>query len=151
MSLRKPRSICKNLLFAFFLFFSNHIFSQSLPKAIALYSDAWKESNSADRMTIINSFWTEESVYEDPGYTAKGRIAFKKVIDDFWKDFPGATFEMGAVLSKGNFYTWEWSIFDSNKKLVLTGVDFAETDSNNRMLRLIGFWNTPPNVAAQKQ
>jgi ketosteroid isomerase-like protein len=100
-------------------------------------------------MDLIESFWTEESVYEDPGDFAKGKVALKNVIDKFWKDFPGATFEMGTVLSKGNFHTWEWKLFDSKKNLVVAGVDFAETNEKDQILHLVGFWYPPQNAAAK--
>jgi ketosteroid isomerase-like protein len=137
------RYFSKYFLYSVALLSPSILFAQQLPKAIELYSQAWNESNNQSRMDIIASFWTEKSVYEDPADNAKGKAAFKNVIDKFWKGFPGASFEMGTVLSKGNFHTWSWKIFDQQKNLMLSGVDYAETNDQNQMLHLIGFWDPP--------
>lgn len=115
-------------------------FAQEVPKAVQAYQQAWLEANTKDRLNIIKSFWTDESVYEDPSVHAKGIIAFKAAIDKFWQDFPGASFETGTVLSQGNFHTWNWSMFDKNKNLLLKGMDVAEVNSKGQMLHLVGFW-----------
>ncbi len=122
------------------VFLNSKSFAQELPKAIQAYQQAWLETNAKDRLNIIKSFWTAESVYEDPSVNAKGVEAFKAAIDKFWQDFPGATFETTAILSQGNFYTWNWSMFDKNKKLLLKGVDVAEVNNKGQMLHLVGFW-----------
>jgi ketosteroid isomerase-like protein len=137
------RYFSKYLLYSIALFSSPLLCAQQLPKAIESYTQAWNESNNQSRMDIIVSFWTEKSLYEDPGDKAQGRTAFKNLIDKFWQNFPGASFEMGPVLSKGNFHTWSWKIFDQQKNLMLAGVDYAETNDQNQMLHLIGFWDQP--------
>jgi hypothetical protein len=149
MSLSILRSLCPYLIYVIILLSSYAVSAQQLPKAIDLYVRAWNESNHEDRMAILSSFWREESIYEDPGSYAKGKAALKNIIESFWKDFPGATFEMGPVLSKGSFHTWEWKIFDSKNALMLTGVDFAETNAADQMLHLVGFWYPPQKNLAE--
>ena len=145
-----PRLLFPLLLFFSLCFLSSpSVVAQSLPKAIQQYTAAWQESADDRRMEIIQSFWTEESIYEDPGVYAKGSAALKKEIDKFWKDFPGATLEMGIVLSKGNFHTWEWKIRDNKNNLVVSGVDYAETNEKNQLLRLTGFWYPQQHNRAQ--
>jgi hypothetical protein len=134
-----------NLIYAFLAIVTlsaTQTFSQTVPEPIKAYEEAWKEGNHENRLSIIKSFWTEESVFEDPANNLKGVDALKNTIDKFWQDFPGTTSEIGLVLSQGNYHTWTWSIFDREKKLMLKGVDVAITNDKGQIVRLVGFWPT---------
>ncbi len=122
----------------------NSAFAQSgaaaKPLPIQVYEKIWDETNSEARMKLIKSIWLEESTYEDPSISIKGSTAFNTMVDGFYKTFPGATFVGGPLLAKDNFYTWSWKIFDSNKKLIVAGRDFAELNGKGQILKLIGFF-----------
>ena len=68
-----------------------------------------------------------------------GSESLYAIIEQFWKDFPGATIEMGQVYSVGNFHHWGWKIYYKGS-LFLAGSDFAETNDKGQMVHLVGFW-----------
>ena len=119
-------------------------FAQSIvakPLPIQIYEKIWEETNSEARMKLIKTIWLEESTYEDPSISIKGSVAFNTMVDGFYKSFPGATLVGDPILTKDNFCTWSWKIFDGNKKLIITGRDFAELNGKGQILKVIGFFD----------
>ena len=130
------------------IFFFNPIFAQNStakPLPIQVYEKAWGEPNSEVRLKMLKTIWLEESTYIDPAAFAKGPDAVNKMIDAFIKGFPGATLEADPQLSKDNYFTWNWRIFDSKKNLMVAGRDFVELDGKGHILKLVGFWE-PENL-----
>lgn len=115
-----------------------------VPSPIKVYESIWDEAlSSEERMKLINSVWLEESTYEDPSVAIKGTIGFNKMVEGFFKTFPGATMESGSILLKDRYCTWSWKIFDANKKLIVAGRDFAELNTKGQILMIIGFFEQP--------
>lgn len=112
------------------------------PRAIQAYEEAWRETNSAARLKAIRTFWLESSTYVDPAASVKGPVALNTMIDGFIKQFPGAILEGDPLLAKDNAYTWNWRIFDANRKLLIAGRDYAELDGAGHITKLVGFWET---------
>lgn len=114
--------------------------NDSKPLPILVYEKIWSETNSDARIKLIKTIWLEESTYEDPSISIKGSAAFNTMVDGFYKSFPGTTLVGGTILSKGNFYTWSWEIFDANKKLIVAGRDFVELNGKGQILKIVGFF-----------
>ena len=104
------------------------------------YFEAWKEKDSTARLAIIKSFWTKESLYNDPVAKAKGPEELNAIIGKFQTDFPNAKLSSDTFLQTGNFISWNWEIADSEHQLFLKGKDFVTLNNKGEITLLVGFF-----------
>ena len=135
----KNTSLVKALLFITILLFSdNNLYADNPVKN---YMDAWKELNSKARLKLIKTCWSSESIYEDPTGRAKGPEQLNAMIDKFHMDFKGTSMYADTVLATGNSRIWNWKIFDSKNKLMVSGRDIAILDKEGKIRSLVGFFD----------
>ncbi|PWB26819.1 nuclear transport factor 2 family protein [Flavobacterium sp. HTF] len=134
----------RKIYFICLLFMLNNLVAQKKDKLypISVYEKVWQERNSDTRLKLIKTIWLEDSTFEDPSASIKGTAAFNNVINEFYKKNPNAVLTSGPKVVKDNYVSWDWKIFDSNNKLIMTGRDFARLNGKGQVAKIIGFWNS---------
>lgn len=115
-----------------------------LSEVIALYMDAWRESDRALRHQLLERVWAEDATYTDPTAHVIGRQEFVDHIGRFFEQFPGASFELtsGIDAHHGKLrFTWRMLLAD--RTVFVEGIDFGELSPDGRLHRIVGFFGPP--------
>lgn len=133
----------KKAYFVFLFLTFNVVMSQNKDKLypISIYEKAWTETNSEARLKLIKTVWLDDSTFEDPSVSVKGISALNKVIHEFYQKIPGATFTLSSKIVKDNYVSWDWKLFGANKKIFLSGRDFARLNGKGQISKIISLWD----------
>lgn len=118
--------------------------AHDLAATVRLYDQVWAERDIGRRRELLDSIWTDDSVYLDPD-VPKGIVgpdALVEYIEASFEQYPGLAItpiSEVAVLHDRATYRWRASSTDDPD---VVGTDFIEFDADGRILRLTGFYDT---------
>ncbi|MDO8703324.1 MAG: nuclear transport factor 2 family protein [Sulfuricaulis sp.] len=77
-------------------------------KLLGSYLDAW---NTHDVARVL-AFFVPDSVYEDTVLAESfvGHAALRTFLEDMFRAYPDASFELHAAFDSGNCVSWEWTM-----------------------------------------
>ena len=115
---------------------------------VQAYCACWGAQSATQRARLLASVWAEAATYSDatPRILA-GVEALTTAMEEFQKRRPGAHFRCSKVQTHHNVFRFTWQMLDAGEKIQLTGMDFGELDPSGYILRLVGFFGPPPEVA----
>lgn len=117
----------------------------SLTETLTAYGQAWHENDAGKRMTLLDTAWAEDGIYQDPSADVRGRQALCDHIGGVHHSFPGARVEItsGADMHHGKIrFFWRMVLEDGS--VAIEGTDFGEVAPDGRLSTIIGFFGTPP-------
>ena len=114
---------------------------------VQAYCASWAAQNATSRAQLLKSVWADSATYSDATpRTLVGVQAVAAAMEDFQKRRPGARFRCSKSQTHHNVFRFAWEMVDANDKTQLIGMDFGELDPGGRILRLVGFFGSPPDV-----
>jgi len=115
---------------------------------VEAYCASWGAPSATERAQLLKSVWTDSTTYSDATpRVLTGVQAFLTAIEDFQKRRPGARFRCSKAQTHHNVFRFTWQLLDASGKITLTGMDYGELEPSGHILRLVGFFGPPPEVA----
>jgi len=115
---------------------------------VQAYCASWGAQSATQRARLLASVWADAATYSDgTPRTLAGVEALTTAMEEFQKRRPGARFRCSKAQIHHNVFRFTWQMVDANEKVQLTGMDFGEVDPSGHILRLVGFFGPPPEVA----
>jgi hypothetical protein len=116
--------------------------------AVESWCAAWSIENPAERMALIQRFWSADGVYSDPhAMTEPGAAALDEAIVKFQRDFPGVRFRCGAPQVHHAAMRHNWIAINADGSVKWSGTEFSELASDGRIRRVVSFFGDAPPVA----
>jgi hypothetical protein len=113
---------------------------QNYPDSFDHMLAAWNESDPAAVRQHLEAALSPAIRFVDPSIDLTGIDAFEANVHAVQARIPGAVYSRTSeVDSQHNFHRYYWAIHQ-NGELVLPGFDVAETDTNGRVVCVIGFF-----------
>jgi hypothetical protein len=117
-------------------------------QALLAYVAAWSESDEQRRRALLETAWDENGFYSDPTVQLLGREALFQHIGNLIQKFADQRILLSSGISEhdGLIY-FSWVRVGPDGRKIREGVDFGEMGSDNRFVRMIGFFGpfpTPP-------
>ena len=114
---------------------------QTIKESVTQYVTAWNISGAEKIKTALGKCWTADSTYADPNNApVKGQDGLTKLIEFAQKQTPGGQF---SQMSEPEFhhgsgcFKWRLTKKDGSAR---DGLDYFEYDSENRITRIVGFF-----------
>ena len=115
-----------------------------LAAVVRRYDEVWAERDVARRREILAAIWTDDTIYLDPDVPngLVGPNALVDFIEASFEQYPGlaiTAISEVAVLRDRASYRWRQTATNSES---IEGTDFIEFDSEGRIQRLTGFFDS---------
>lgn len=114
---------------------------QTIEESIEQYVAAWNEKGTENIKAALEKCWTDDSTYADPNNApTKGLDSLAMLIGRSHEQMPGRRF---SPLSKPEFHhgsgCFKWRLTKKDGE-ARDGLDYFEYDSENRITRIVGFF-----------
>jgi hypothetical protein len=119
-----------------------------IDSAVQAYCASWGAPSAPERAQLIKSALADSATYSDATPRVLAGVAgLVTAIEDFQKRRPGGRFRCSKAQTHHNVFRFTWQLLDASGKVALTGMDFGELDPSGHILRLVGFFGPPPELA----
>lgn len=108
------------------------------------YQAAWGDKMSAERTRLLDASVVEACVYTDPLGAWFGKAEITRLIEQFRTEMPGVFFRNHAFLHHHGWSMARWALYDAGGRELQPGASVAEYGADGRIVRVIGFFPTPP-------
>lgn len=116
----------------------------SYPEALDHMLAAWNEPDSTQVRRHLEKALNKNVRFVDPSIDVAGIEGFEKNVHEVKSNIPGAVYSRtSCVDSQHNFHRYHWAIHQDGK-LLLSGFDVTETDEQERVSCVIGFFGEIP-------
>ncbi|WP_211241158.1 nuclear transport factor 2 family protein [Pseudonocardia spinosispora] len=117
----------------------------SIATMVSQYLAAWNETDVAARRVLLEQCWADGGVYIDPHVELIGRDALDRHISKIQTERPGARLEfMSSIDIHHTVARFLWRLVRADGTYGDTSIDFAETASDWRLGKVIGFFGAAP-------
>ena len=121
----------------------------SLNHILQAYGDAWCETDSDKRRTLLDIAWADDGLYQDPSGEARGRESLGTHIGEVHRSFPGARIELtSGVDGHHDRIRFAWRMIAADGSVPVQGVDFGRVGPDGRLTEIIGFFGAEPPQAS---
>ncbi len=115
-----------------------------IKQIIDAYGAAWREEDPAARLKHLETAWSEDGVYQDPGADVAGRQALSDHIGGFHAKRPGARIVItSGVDSHHGKLRFTWKMVTAAGATAVEGVDFGTLADDGRLASIVGFFGPP--------
>jgi SnoaL-like domain len=109
------------------------------------YMDAWNEPDETARLALLARCWSDRSRYVDPNVDLQGRQALAQHIAKVQASRPGARLEfVSGIDVHHNVVRFLWRLVRADGTYGDTSIDFGEVDQAGFLVRIVGFFGSPP-------
>jgi hypothetical protein len=116
------------------------------PDALDHMLAAWNEPEPARARGLLDRALAPGVRFADPSIDVTGIDGFEANMQKVKGDLPGAVFaRTSGVDSQHGFHRYHWAIHQNGKRL-LEGFDVTQTDENNQVLCVAGFFGPIPEM-----
>jgi hypothetical protein len=116
------------------------------PEALDHMLAAWNEAEPARVRGHLDKALASGVRFVDPSIDLTGIDAFEANVHEVHQHVPGAVYSRtSGVDSQHGFHRYHWAIHQDGK-LILPGFDVTETDSDGRVVCVIGFFGPMPKM-----
>lgn len=116
------------------------------PEALDHMLAAWNEPDPAQVRGHLDRALAPGIRFVDPSIDVSGIDGFEANVHEVKGNLPGAVYSRASsVDSQRGFHRYHWAIHQ-NGKLVLEGFDVTQTDENDRVALVIGFFGRIPDA-----
>jgi len=114
------------------------------PEALDHMMAAWNEPDSTQVRSHLEKALGSNIRFVDPTIDVDGIDGFEQNVHEVKSKIPGAVYSRtSGVDSQHNFHRYQWAIHQQGK-LLISGFDVTETDDQNRVSCVIGFFGEIP-------
>jgi hypothetical protein len=114
------------------------------PKALDHMLKAWNEPDSTQVRSHLEKAMNSNVRFVDPSIDVSGIDGFEQNVHEVKSKIPGAVYSRtSSVGSQHNFHRYHWAIHQEGK-LLLSGFDVTETDEQEKVACVIGFFGEIP-------
>jgi hypothetical protein len=117
--------------------------------ALQRYFKAWNETDVEERQALLESAWTKDGTYTDPGAHVEGRDALVAHIGGFLSDpqFKGFSIVQASEIDVHHqVFRFEWEMKDPGGKTVIVGMDYGEFNDDGAITKIVGFFGPFPEL-----
>lgn len=102
---------------------------------------AWNEEDPSAVRSHLEKALTPNVRFVDPSIDVTGIDGFEANVHEVKTKHPGNVYlRVSDIDSQHGFHRYHWAIHNSQGELVLPGFDVVETDENDRIKLVIGFF-----------
>ena len=117
----------------------------AITKTLTQYMAAWNEPDHTARHALLAQCWNDSGVYLDPNVSLDGRDALAAKIGEVMASRPGARLEfMSGIDVHHNVVRFLWRLVRADGTCGDTSIDFGEIGADGRLVKIVGFFGTPP-------
>ncbi len=116
----------------------------NIKQIIDAYGAAWLEEDPVKRLGLLQTAWSEDGVYQDPGADVAGRQALSDHIGGFHKKTPGERIVItGGVDCHHGKLRFTWKMVTAAGATAVEGMDFGTLADDGRLASIVGFFGPP--------
>jgi hypothetical protein len=120
---------------------------KAIADTVTQYMAAWNEPDDAARRALLDHCWSEGGIYLDPRASLTGRDELARHIAAIQASRPGARLEfMSGIDVHHHVVRFHWRLVRADGSCGDTSIDFGEIGLDGRLVRIIGFFGSPPPV-----
>ena len=117
----------------------------SYPESFDHMLAAWNEPDPELVRSHLEKALSPGVRFVDPSIDTTGIDGFEANVHEVKKNNPGYVYSrVSAVDSQHGFHRYHWAIHNKDGELVLPGFDVVETDENERVASVVGFFGELP-------
>jgi hypothetical protein len=115
----------------------------STEEIVLAYVAAWTETDEGKRRTLLEKSWAENGIYTDPTVEVVGREALVQHIGGIHQRFAGHRILLTSGVDEHHGrLRFTWDMVSPEGSRVSEGIDFGEVGSDNRLIRITGFFGS---------
>lgn len=107
------------------------------------YTSAWKAEGGEAKEAILRDSIDDGATYCDPLTTTTGIEALVQYMVEFHQQIPGGHFVTTYFLAHHDTSITRWNMVDANGDVLGDGISHGRYDSNDKLLTMTGFFETP--------
>lgn len=107
------------------------------------YQDAWANISAEEREKLLCRAVVEDCTFSSPQAEGHGRQQLITHIEEFQKQYPGASFKTHKLIVHHGQLLAEWMMYDGNGAEFLPGTSYARIGTAGQLIALTGFWEIP--------
>lgn len=108
------------------------------------YTLAWQTESASDRLALLARSLHPECRYADPLADVIGWPALSAYMHDLQQQIPGVHFVATRFITHHRCSMAQWQMRDAREAVLSEGVSFGEYAADGRLIRMNGFFDTPP-------
>ena len=121
----------------------------AIDRLVSQHLAAWNATDPVARRRHLEATWGDDGVYQDPGVTLCGRDALHAHIGQRCDCHPQARLVVvGAVRHHHRSVQFSWALVAPDGRRLLRGDDFATLGPDDRLQRLVVYFNASCDAAA---
>ena len=114
---------------------------------VLAYVAAWSETDEGKRRALLEKSWAEDGTYTDPTVEVVGREALVQYIGRIHQRFAGHRILLTSGVDEHHSrLRFTWAMVNPEGIRVSEGIDFGEVGSDNRLIRITGFFGSVPPI-----
>ncbi|MEM8660460.1 MAG: hypothetical protein AAGF35_06200 [Pseudomonadota bacterium] len=118
------------------------------PEAFDHMLAAWNETNPERVRAHLDKALAPNIRFVDPSIDVTGIVGFEANVHNVHDEFPGNVYSrVSEIDSQHGFHRYHWAIHDKHGALFLPGFDVAETDSDQLISCVVGFFGELEKVS----
>jgi hypothetical protein len=106
-----------------------------------IYQNAWADITDVERKELLSRSLADNISFSSLTSEGQGLAKMIANIENFQKQFHGATFRTHKYYEHHDQLLAEWMMYDKNGAELLAGKSFARFDANENLVFLSGFWD----------
>ncbi|MEM7091191.1 MAG: nuclear transport factor 2 family protein [Pseudomonadota bacterium] len=115
-----------------------------LAEVISAYGAAWQETNSEQRLSLLDLAWADDGRYSDPTADVSGRQNLSDHIGHVLASSNGGRVELtSATNTHHDVAHFTWRMVAPDGSVMVSGHDFVQFAGDGRIARLAGFFGDP--------
>ena len=120
----------------------------STEEIVLAYVAAWTETDEGKRRTLLEKSWAENGIYTDPTVEVVGREALVQHIGGIHQRFAGHRILLTSGVDEHHGrLRFTWDMVSPEGSRVSEGIDFGEVGSDNRLIRITGFFGLTSTIS----
>ncbi|MGH2480756.1 MAG: nuclear transport factor 2 family protein [Ktedonobacteraceae bacterium] len=119
----------------------------ALEQVLFAYVAAWNEADLGRRRRLLETSWAENGIYSDPTAQVSGREALVQHLGKLIEQFAGHRVLLTSGVDEHHgLLTFTWTRIGPDGRSIRQGIDFGELAADGRLLRIMGFFGSPPPI-----
>lgn len=115
--------------------------TDGLTAVIDTHLEAYALADTDRRKAMVAAGWNADGELIDPPMTGRGHAEVSALADVVVTHYAGHRFRRTTpVDAHHGFARYGWELVAPDGTVAVSGVDFAEFDSNGKLLRVVGFF-----------
>ncbi|GGH25571.1 SnoaL-like domain-containing protein [Cribrihabitans marinus] len=119
----------------------------TLQETVDTYGAAWRETDPAKRLELLETVWADDAVYVDPMARVEGRAALVAHIGEVLASTGGRVEITSRPNAHHDVAHFTWHMVGPDGAILVRGHDMATLDTDGRIARLAGFFGDPDPLA----